>query len=133
MIRRAVRYFSASLKKIPALARVHRGAAGRARPRYVLYMTAALLGLSLQLSLVRACSPRAPRVLLYIEELLFCVQAAAAGSGMASSVAATEDDTVLWFYGSRGPGAGTGPYELRTQMLKISHDPPGLSVVKQVV
>jgi hypothetical protein len=44
-----------------------------------------------------------------------------------------EDDTVLWFYGSRGPGAGTGPYELRTQMLKISHDPPGLSVVKQVV
>jgi hypothetical protein len=39
------------------------------------------------------------------------------------------DDHVLWFYASRGRGAGSRPYQLRTQVLKISHDPPGLVAV----
>ena len=30
---------------------------------------------------------------------------------------------VQWFYGSRGPGAGSGPYMLRSQRMRVEHSP----------
>ena len=42
------------------------------------------------------------------------------------SLVEVEPDVVLWIYGSRASSAGTSPWELRSQRLRVAHSPPGL-------